>query len=396
MQLHILHITPTYVPAWERGGPIVSVHNLNKALVAAGVSVTVYTTDIGLRDDFSAPRGTPVDVDGVRVYYFKRSFPQIWEYSRDLFNVLKRTASNFDVIHITSVFLAASTLGARYAKQAEVPYIISPRGTLMRGALVQGKIFFKKIYLAFVERRNLAHAVAIHFTVSQEEVEYRQQGLPVTKSLVIPNIVEGVDVVSLMTRRGVFRKNIIVPDKAQIVLFLGRLDPKKGFDTLFLAFSEVVKEEPRAILAIVGTGDRMYLQALKREAVRLGIDGHIRFVGHLNGEEKHAAYIDSDVFVLPSYSENFGMAVAEALVCGTPVVITESVGIAEDVRAANAGLVVPKTVSAVRDGILSVLHNITASREMASRGQKLVAEKYAPQIVAGQCIRAYTEIITAN
>jgi glycosyltransferase involved in cell wall biosynthesis len=266
----------------------------------------------------------------------------------------------------------------------------------MRGALAQGKSFFKKIYLTFIERQNLAGATAIHFTVPQEEIEYREQGLPVTKSIVIPNSVDAIDVESLKVRRGTFRKKMAIPDGARVILFFSRIDPKKGFDTLLPACAEVIKKEPQATLVIVGAGEEAYVRELKREVERLGMSAHVRFVGHLDGEEKYSACIDSDVFVLPSYSENFGMAVVEAMQCGTPIVITESVGIARDVTVAKAGLVIPKTIEAVSNAIASVFDDSAGSRERAIRAQVLVAKLYAPATVAEQFIAAYTEIATAR
>src|SRR3989344_4717681 len=121
--MKILHITPAYVPSWKHGGPIISVHTLNKYLARRGVDVTVYTTTINGSENLSVPVGVPVMMDGVRVFYFHPSFPRAWSYSRGLHRMLAKTIQEFDLVHITSVFLAASTLGAYYAKKFRKLYI---------------------------------------------------------------------------------------------------------------------------------------------------------------------------------------------------------------------------------------------------------------------------------
>lgn len=182
--MKILHIVPSYWPAFERGGPIRSVHSLNKWLVKNGVDVTVYTTNIGLKGKVETNR--EVLVDGVKVWYFPLTWAA-WQYSSALHKQLKQTAKNFDLIHITSTFLAASTLGAYYAKKFNIPYLISPRGNLMKEPLQKKSSFKKQVYISLIEKRNLAGAVAIHFTTEVEKKEYLEQKLPLKNSIVIPN-----------------------------------------------------------------------------------------------------------------------------------------------------------------------------------------------------------------
>ena len=133
--MKILHVVPSYLPAYRYGGPIESVHALNKYLVRAGSDVSVYTTAIDGPKDLDVPLGRPVDRDGVKVFYFKPGHPRSWFYSPQMAVALREHAREFDIMHITSVFLAASTLGARSARAAGKPYIISPRGSLMRAPL---------------------------------------------------------------------------------------------------------------------------------------------------------------------------------------------------------------------------------------------------------------------
>ena len=184
--MKILHVVPTYLPAYRYGGPIQSVHALNKYLVRAGADVTVYTTAIDGPGDLNVPLGVPVNLDGVKVFYFPPSTPRSWFYSRAMHRALYLHTKEFDVVHITSVFLAASTLGRRAAQSLGVPFIISPRGSLMRAPLEKKSAFRKKLYLNLLEKKNLAAAAAIHFTADLEREEYEAMGLPLKKAIVIP------------------------------------------------------------------------------------------------------------------------------------------------------------------------------------------------------------------
>jgi len=149
--MKILHIVPTYVPAYRYGGPIESVHNLNVGLVKAGADVTVYTTNIDGFGVLDMPLNREINMDGVKIWYFPITF-RPWQYSYNLHKFLVKNAENFDLIHITSVFLSISTLGAYYAKKLKKPYVISPRGNLMISPLNKGRMkWFKKwLYILFI------------------------------------------------------------------------------------------------------------------------------------------------------------------------------------------------------------------------------------------------------
>ncbi len=253
--MKVLHIVPTYLPAYRYGGPIKSIHELNKWLVKKGAEVTVYTTNIDGSGNLDVPLNKEVDIDGVKVFYFPVSF-RPWQYSCSLRRALTQNIKNFDFIHITSVFLAASTLGVYYAKKFKKPYIISPRGSLMKEPLARKSSLKKKIYLSLIEKNNLKDAV-IHFTTEDEKIEYLNNGLPLKKSIIIPN---GIDIEEFNKNvpPGYFREKFGIPKDKKIVLFLSRLSWKKGLDTLIPAFSEVIKKEPKTVLVLVGGDDEGY------------------------------------------------------------------------------------------------------------------------------------------
>ncbi|MDP3015298.1 MAG: glycosyltransferase [bacterium] len=388
--MKILHIVPSYIPAHRYGGPIESVHSLNVGLAKAGAEVTVYTTNIDGPNDLNAPTGVPVMVDGVKVFYFKSSFPRAWFYSRDLHKALAKNSGQFDLIHITSVFLSASTLGAYYAKKFKKPYIISPRGNLMLSPL--GKKNFKKsIYNWLIEKRNLRGAAAIHFTVPTEEEEYIKGKFPMKKSIVLPNIVK-LEKIAENFPSGYFRKKFNISDDKKIVIYLGRLSWIKGFDTLVPAFKTVVKKHPEAILVIAG-GDDGFKKTINELIGRYQLDKSVLFAGMLAGGEKIAALQDSNIFVMPSYSESFGMSVVEAMSVGKPVVVTKGVGISSYIVSAKAGIVVEKNEAELSEAIISLLENAGMGKKMGENGKILVEGEFSEDKISKKFLEEYQSII---
>ena len=393
--MKILHIIPSYYPAFAHGGPPWSVHNLNKWLIKQGVDVTVYTTNINGNSTLDVEPGVPVDQDGVTTYYFPQSLLGLWSYSYPLHKKLKKTAKDFDLIHITSTFLFASTLGAYYAKKNNVPYIISPRGNLMKEPLNQKSALKKIFYIGLIEEKNLQNASAIHFTVPKEKKEYKEQGFSYNNSIMIPN---GIDPETFKEAEpGLFRKKFNIPEDKKIVLFLSRLAWKKGLDTLIPAFKKVSEQNPNSILVIAGKENKYKKKILKMIASNnLKLDKDVIFTGMITGEDKTAAFQDSDVFVLSSYSENFGMAVAEAMNFGLPVVITENIGIASEIKKRDAGIVTVKDKDLVANNILKILQNPEFARDIGQRGRKLVGEKYLMSAIADRWVEEYQKLIYRN
>lgn len=389
--MKILHIVPAYFPAHRYGGPIESVHKMNKGLVENGVEITVYTTNIDGNSVLNVPLRQEIDIDGVKVFYFPISF-RPWKYSFALHRALSKNAKDFDLIHITSVFLSVSTLGAYYAKKFNKPYIISPRGNFMEEPL-KFRSLKKKIYVNLIEKRNLTGASAIHFTVEKEKEDYLKLGLPLKKAVIVPNSIDienGIGVIS-----GDFRKKNEISEDAKIILFMGRLHKIKGLDTLIPAFAEVFKKEPKAVLVIVGPDERNYKKEIELEIRnrKLEINKNVVFTGMLMGDDKKMAYKEANVFVLPSYSENFSMAVVEAMAINLPVIITKGVGISGEIEKAGAGIVVEKDEKQLAEAVLKILNNSDLAKKMGENGRKLVEAEFSSEKVARKFIEEYNKIL---
>ena len=403
--MKVLHIVPTYLPAYNRGGPIWSVHNLNKWLVKKGIDVTVYTTNIDVENKVETRK--EVLVDGVKVWYFKKSFPKIleywkvgflpaflprhWEYSKDLHIALAKHMGEFDVVHVTSTFLFASVLGAYYARKYKKPYIISPRGNLMEPLELKGA-FEKKLYIRIIEKKALKEASAIHFTVKEEEAQYLYHKLPLKHSIIISNGLDTNEFKSIV-EHGRFRKKFNISQNKKILLFLGRISWKKGLDTLIPAFAEVVKKEPEAILVIAGGDDERYKRNVQLLITNYQLQNDVIFTGMIEGEMKIAALKESDVFVLPSYSENFSMSAVEAMYCGLPVIVTEHVGVASLVREYGAGIVTKKNEEEIAKAIIKILKDDEIRALMKKAGKRLVEEKFETSRIAEEWMGAYQSLL---
>ena len=391
--MKILHIIPSYLPATFASGPIKPTHSLNKTLVQKGIEVVVYTMNIDEKKKLDVPLEKEMDIDGVKVFYFPMTF-LAWQYSYKLYRALAKNIKNFDLIHITSVFLSVSTLGAYYAKKFKKPCIISPHGSLMTEPLAMKSSFKKKIYIDLIEKRNLKLAEAIHFTVEAEKEEYMKASLPLKKAIIIPN---GFDIIEFKKQlsQNFFRNKFNIGADKKVILFLSRLNWKKGLDTLIPAFAEVLKKESRAVLVLAGPDEKNYKKEIELKIVncKLKIGKDVIFTDMLIGEDKISAYRESDVFVLPSYSENFGMAVVEAMACGLPVIITKGVGISKEVEKAGAGIVIEKDKKQLTEAILKILENPQLGKKMGENGRKLVETEFSSEKVAEKWIEEYSNLI---
>jgi glycosyltransferase involved in cell wall biosynthesis len=298
-------------------------------------------------------------------------------------------APDFDVIHETSVFLYQSFLARRLAQKFKKPLIISPRGSLMKGTLGLKGTFKKKVYISLIERKNLEAASLIHFTAEVEREEYLSNGFPKKNSLVIPNIL-GLEV---PTPSVSFRKKFGIAAEKKIILSVGRLNWKKGFDTLILAFSNLLKEKPDTVLAIAGEDDG-YKAEIEKLIKDKGIEESVILTGLLQGDLKEAAYRECDVFELPSYSENFGMAVAEAMRAERPVIVTQGVALSKDIKEMGAGIVSEKDPVAILGATIQILNNPQKAGEMGKIGGALVRDRFSPHAVAEAMRSAYNNSVT--
>ena len=376
----ILHVIPSV--AAVHGGPSVMVGMMTRGLAQAGIEVHVATTNDDGAGRLNVPCGVPVERDGLTYWYFNRQL-SFYKYSRPLSQWLSRHVGDYQLVHIHAFFSHSSCAAARRARQQGVPYIVRPLGVLNRWGMENRRPWLKKLSLRFLERPIVDGAALMHYTSEQERYEASLLGVR-TRSEVIPNPVPSAAVAG--SRACFFARHPELTGRP-VILFLSRIDRKKGLELLLPAFARVRARFPAAALVIAGSGDEVLIRELR------GQMNDIVWTGFVAGEYKADAFAAADVFVLPSWSENFGVAVVEAMAAGCPVVVTDQVAVHTDIAAAGAGLVVPCDPNAIALALCRVLEDGSARETMGTNGQHLTRTHFSPEAVTSRLLAAYRSIL---
>jgi glycosyltransferase involved in cell wall biosynthesis len=379
--LKVLHVLPTLSPS--AGGVPTVVSGLVEAQAEAGIEAVVATTNVDTPSGVYHRPGWDKLANGtVPVFYGEAQVPKLMA-SLSLANYLRKAIPDFDVVHVHGLYRFPNTAAAYWSRRHGVPYIVVPHGTLdpyLHKRSSSSALWAKRLHERLFALPNLNSASAIHYT-AEEERELASFLKLRSPSFVVPNGLDWERFRSL-PERGELRVRWGIGD-APLVLFLGRLHFKKGLDLLVPAFDVVRKAKPNARLVIAGPENDGHGQEVRRWVSERGLDSAVHFVGPLEGLDVVRAFVDADVFALPSYTENFGMAVIEAMACALPVVISDQVNIHHEISQADAGLVTHCDVDEVAAALLNLLDDPDRRRTMGKAGRQLVREHYAwPGIVA--------------
>ncbi|HEX6044883.1 MAG TPA: glycosyltransferase [Pyrinomonadaceae bacterium] len=366
--MRVLHVIPSV--SERAGGPSAAIVPMCRALQAQGVEVLLVTTDAGIGGTKAA---RTADYGGIPTIFFESQLGESFKYSRPLAAWLNANAGNFNAGHIHAVFNHACVAAARAFRKAGVPYVIRPLGTLDPWSMKQ-KSLRKRVFWSVVGEAMLAGAAGVHYT-SEVEKEATESLLGVNHGRVIPLGVEAAP------------QSGFVRSHDPYVLVLSRLHPKKGLDVLIDAFLEIAPRFARWRLVIAGDGPAE--QSLKQQAASAG--DKIVFSGWLDGDDKEAILNGASLLVLPSYQENFGLCVMEALARSVPVVVSPHVNLAREIAAANAGWIAPVEKVALAATLAEALSN---EDELSKRGRagKLLSQRYSWERVAASLVELYTEI----
>jgi glycosyltransferase involved in cell wall biosynthesis len=373
--MKILHVVPSFYPAFAYGGPIVSVYELCRNLAALGCEVRVLTTDAKGPDAvLDVPKGTDVEMNGFHVRYCRRRLPH--SVSPELLRCLPQYVGWADVVHLTAVYSFPTFPSLTVARALKKPVVWSPRGALQqwRGS--------KRPTLKRVWDRAAAwlapSKIALHVTSEQEGLE-AQQRFPNFRFVVIPNGIEIAPECTVENGNGTLR-----------LLFLGRIHQKKGIENLLNACTLLDSSLPRPwSLVIAGDGEPAYVRELKSVAARHALKGSVQFVGEIVGEAKHGLFQSADLAVFPSYTENFGMVVAEALAHGVPVIASKGMPWAE-VESVGCGLWVENDPHSLETAI----HKMSGMplRAMGRRGREWMVSSFSWLHVAERMMALYREL----
>ncbi|MGQ0663938.1 MAG: glycosyltransferase [Pseudomonadota bacterium] len=384
--IRILHVIASL--ALKTGGPAVAARGMAGALARLGHEVAIHTTDREMGAVEAASLAAEMREAGVELKVYRQHFPAVFATSLPLARGLGEAIPRVDLVHLHSLYLFHDWAAARACRRHGVPYLLRPHGSLDPYLWRRHRLRKRAIELAF-QNRVIRAAAALHFTAA-EEMRLAQPYCQGTAGVVIPNGLALADYADLPPPGGL-RRAFPEIGARRIVLFLGRLNFKKGLDLLIPAFARAVLSAPDLHLVIAGPDDGM-----KRRTVgwiaEAGIAARVTFTGLIEGRAKLAAFRDAACFVLPSYSENFGLAVVEAMACSVPVAITEGVNIWREVAGAGAGLVGPPSVDAVAAQIAELVHDPARAAAMGERGKALVAANFAWERIARDLESVYRSL----
>ncbi len=376
----------SYLPAVRYGGTIVSVHGLCKALAARGHEVHVFTTSVDGPVDSDVPLSQPVEIDGVRVWYFRSKRLRKLYWSPPMARALVGHIGTFDVVHLHALFVWPVWAAARAARRAGVPYLVAPRGMLEKALIRKKSRMMKSVFMAAVGRWLLEGAAAIHVTSAREAAEAMAFGFALPSIHEVPN---GVDVVDEPgTPSAASPPVAVILGGAPFVLFIGRISWKKGLDRLITAMTDA----PSVRLVVAGNDEEGYRQTLEAQAGAAGLGSRLVWVGPVQGADKAALLARAQALVLPSYSENFGNVVLEAMAAGCPVVVTPEVGVASLVRESQAGCVIDGDPVALGSGLAKLLADAPLRQAMGERG-RATAREYGWPKVAERMERVYQQVL---
>ena len=381
--MRVLHVIANLLP--EKGGPPRTAIEMCQQLAAAGCSVSLFSGDSG------EPSRMPGAIPGVDLRIFETRWRR-WGWSPAMAAALNSTAADYDVIHIHSVFLHHTLAAAAAARRAGVPYLIRPHGSFDPWLRRRGRIK-KWVYNTLLEQQVLDGAAAIHYTTEAEkDLAHTAMGIR-APAVVIPLGID-TELRSRLPPRNIARALWNIPLHQHVVLFLGRLDAKKGLDLLIAAFARAKRDVPTLHLLIAGPESPQYTGVVDRELRKANIESSTTLTGMVEGEQKLAALAAADVFVLPSYTENFGLAVVEAMGAGVPVVVSNAVNTSDVIIQHNAGWVTTHDTDEISAAILCALRNPLEARARATRAQDLVVGQFTWAMTAAR-LHAYYETLVA-
>ncbi|MCU0523303.1 MAG: hormogonium polysaccharide biosynthesis glycosyltransferase HpsP [Elainella sp. Prado103] len=390
--MRILQIVPSLSLVY--GGPSQMVLGLSKGLARQGAEVTILTTDAN-GDRGQAPLDVPLDQaieqSGYQIRYFRCSPFRRYKFSLGLLRWLHQNIHQYDLAHIHALFSPVSSAAATIARWHHFPYILRPLGTLDPADL-QKKKQLKRLYAACLEKPNLAQAAAVHFT-SDQEAKVSERFGAVTRDLVMPL---GVELPA--STPCVDRSQWGIPEGVPVLLFMSRIDPKKGLDLLLPALEQLAVEAVpfQFVLAGANPQDPEYEQQIRSRIQRSSLADRTTITGFVAGEPKTQLLQLADLFVLPSYYENFGIAVAEAMTMGVPVLISDQVHIWPQIAQAEAGWICRCDQTDLTQQLRSALQDPQARLQKGQQAQAYATQHFSWEAIAQSMLAVYQQIQTQS
>jgi glycosyltransferase involved in cell wall biosynthesis len=377
------------------GGLAVAVVELSYALQNCGAQVVVFTSDSVTAGNARAHRAglsasdLPKRADKLDVRAYRARRPYRWRFAPEIGRAFRSTVQDYDVVHIHGIWSYIAFAAWRAARRAKVPYVVSTHGMLHPYLMQRGrpqKAIASRLWI----KKMLEGAAAIHCTTTIER-DHISTFAPLTSRVVIANGMH-IDDFSVRPDGQQFRDNYLGGSRSPLIMNHGRISYKKGLDILVDAMGAIRAVVPEARLALVGPDDEGLGARLKSQAHELGIREAVVFTGELTGHDLLTALSAADVWALPSHTENFGIAVAEAMASGCPTVVSSAVNIAPEAHAAGAVAMTGVDRDSTAATIIELLEKPDLRVRLGAEGQRFVA-RYDWTVVADAYVQLYRGIV---
>lgn len=370
---------------WSIGGPARIIYDHAGVAIQRGHQVDILSPMSPGDELYPAPAGVQV-IPVLRTPPLSRVFR---EYSAPLYRYLTDHIHEYDIVHCHGIWHFGSL--APFLIDQSVTKVVTIHGLLDKWA-IRHSYWKKKLLSIVLQKRLLNRADLIQINNTDERSDLlRYLGRQHPNVVIIPNGIPMADFETLPTP-GTFRRQHGILATQPLILFMSRLNIKKGLDLLLPAFRQYAERHPDALLVLAGPDDGY--QATAEAFIRdNNLTNRVKLVGMLMDDDKKAALADADVFVLPSYSEGFSMAVLEAMAAGTPAIVSDRVGFGDVIRETGAACLTDLTSDSVLASLEKVLHDNNYRDQLRQAGQALVRQRYDIQVVADQLLNAYQTVL---
>ena len=383
--MKILQISPSFYPAISIGGPIFSTLTFTEIL-EKNHQVTTLTTQQGLDNEqlTSITYNSNIQLSDKHTKIYKKYVgPANFTFSWSLLAWLIRHGKKYDLFVLQGIWnfpFMAAYLVARFHK---IPYIVFTHGTFNPESFHGNSTWIKKISYALSVKRMLMDANHVFFTTQVERKKLIDFLKIKVNAAIIPNIVKKQDFENLPAR-GKFRTQFSIRPETIAILHFGRIAKIKGIEITLAAIKKLSDQGQDVCFIIAGGDEKGYITTIEKKIDALHLRDKVHFTGMLNREETKQIMVDSDIFVLSSYSENFGISAVEAMYCKLPVILANQVGIAEDVQNAQAGLVFDIAKEELSHSISFLIDKPPHLKGLADQGYQFASKNYDLPVVAAQ------------
>ena len=374
------------------GGPSKIALELAEALGAQGIALDLVTTNANGTIDLNVPLQTWICQGSYRIQYFPHGHWKDYKISFSLTKWLFKHVADYDLVHTIALFSYPILVTHWACQWHRVPYIMNPQGMLEPWALSY-KAWKKRLYYTLLEKPALQKASAIQMLAKQEAENTKPLNLS-TPFVIVPNGINQTDLENLPDAN-LFYQHFPDTQNKTLLLFLGRIDPKKGLDLLAPAFASLHQQFPDTHLVIAGPDNVGFLPKVHQFFAEAGCLDAVTFTGMIQGSLKYAALTAASVYVAPSYSEGFSLSILEGMAAGLPCVFTTGCNFPE-AEIAQVAHVVDVDSQKIAAALTECLQNPQQTKMMGDRARQFIFEHYTWEQIARRLIQIYTGILTQN